>query len=311
MAFAALILVDLSTQAKNAVPSEDAQRQAEKTIRARFSDEYSAKSAVDQQKLARKLLGLAGETGDDLALRFILYRDACDLATRAGDLDTLLRSIDDVHGGFHIVGLALKGPYLLKMEPLLTKPEELQRLAEVLIRLAQEALDLDQIDVAMGATQSSLVSAKKAKDNKLTARAEAAKKSVLDMKIAFEKAKKAEEVLASAPEDPNANVTWGEWLCLRKGRWDLGLAFLVKGPNSPMRAMAAKEYAGSAELESLMDVADGWWELAAREQQAPRRTQLIAHARSIYSAALSKSSGEVRAKIGKRLEFDPEPPTKK
>ena len=131
------------------------------------------------------------------------------------------------------------------------------------------------------------------------------------MKIAFERAKKAEELLASAPEDPNANVAWGEWLCLRKGRWDLGLPFLVKGPNSPMRAMAAKEFSGSAELESLMDVADGWWELAAREQQAPRRTPLIAHARSIYTAALSKSSGEVRAKIGKRLEFDPEPPVKK
>src|SRR5574341_830251 len=181
LVFAALSLLNPSAQAKNAVPSEEAQRRAEKTLRARFPDEYAAKSAADQQKLARKLLEQAGETGDDLALRFVLYREACDLATRAGDLDTLLRSIDDVHGGFHVVGLALKGPYLLKMEPLLTKPEELQRLAEVLIRLAQEALDLDQIDVAMGAAQSSLVSAKKAKDNKMTARAEAAKKSVLEM----------------------------------------------------------------------------------------------------------------------------------
>jgi hypothetical protein len=308
---ALLLLGGFVQEAKNAVPSDDEQSRAEKSIRATCKDEYADRSAAGQQKLARKLLDQAEESREDVALRFVLFREACDLASRAGDLDTLLRSIDDLHGGFHVVGLSLKAPYLLKMEPLLAKPEELRRLAAVLNRLVQEALDLDQIEMAAKAAQSSQACARKLKDTFFLARADAANKTVSDMKIAFEKARKAEETLASAPDDPTANQIWGEWLCFQKGRWDRGLGFLLKASASPLRAMAAKEFAGSAELSSLMEVADGWWDLADREKQPQRKSQLLAHARSIYTAALPKSSGEARAKIGRRLEFDQDPPAKK
>jgi hypothetical protein len=298
-------------EAKNAVPSEEAQEKAQKTVRATYKDEYADASAAGQQKLARRLLDQAVDTRDDLALRFVLFREACEAATRAGDLETLLRSVDEVHGGFHVAGLSLKEPYLLKMEPALTKPEELRRLGEVLLRLLEEALELDQFDVAAKAAQSVQASARKAKDAALAGRADAARRSVSEMKAAFEKARKAEEVLAGAPDDPRANLIWGEWLCFQKGRWDRGLGFLTRAPDSPLKAMAAKEFAGSAELGSLMEIADGWWDLAERERNPPRRAQLLAHARSIYTAALPKSGGEIRAKIGKRLEFDPNPPAKK
>ncbi|HVE41926.1 MAG TPA: hypothetical protein VNM14_18675 [Planctomycetota bacterium] len=302
---ALLVLLALAQEAKNAVPPEDSQRAAEKTVRAAHKDE------IGDPKLGRRLLDQAVDTKDDLALRFVLFREACEAATRAGDLETLLRGIDEVHGGFHVVGLSLKEPYLLKMEPALSKPDDLKRLAEVLVRLAQEAVDLDQYDVAGKAAQSSQSSARKAKDAALAARADAAGKSVNEMKAAFEKARKAEELLASAPDDANANLVWGEWLCFQKGRWDRGLGFLTKAPNSPVRTMALKEFSGSAELNSLMELADGWWDLAEREPRPSRRVQLLVHARSIYTAALSKSSGEIRAKIGKRLEFDPTPPARK
>jgi hypothetical protein len=308
---ALVVLLGAAQEAKNAVPSEAAQQQAEKTIRATYKEEFADASAAGQQKLARRLLDQAVETREDLALRYVLFRAACDAATRGGDLETLLRAVDEVHGGFHVVGLSLKEPYLLKMEPALTKPEELRRLGEVLVRLAQEAQELDEYDVAARAAQSSLASARKAKDAALTARADAAVRSVSQMKAAFEKARKAEEVLASEPDDAGANLAWGEWLCFQKGRWDRGLGFLTKAPASPLRAMALREFSGSAELGSLMEIADGWWELAEREARPLRRTQLVAHARSIYTAALPKSSGEIRAKIGKRLEFDPGPPSKK
>ena len=308
---ALVVLLGAAQEAKNAVPSLDAQEKAERTVRATYKDEFADASAAGQQKLARRLLDQAVDTREDLALRYVLFRDACDAATRGGDLETLLRAVDEVHGGFHVVGLSLKEPYLLKMEPALTKPEELRRLGEVLVRLVQEAEELDQYDVAARAAQSSLASARKAKDAPLTARADAAGRSVSEMKKAFEKARKAEEVLASEPDDPGANLAWGEWLCFQKGRWDRGLGFLTKAPASPVRTMALKEFSGSAELGSLMEVADGWWELAEHEARPLRRTQLVAHARSIYTAALPKSSGEIRAKIGKRLEFDPGSPSRK
>src|SRR5438105_4959469 len=92
----ALLLLDgFAQEAKMGVPSDDAQAQAEKTVRAAYKDDYGDAGAAGQQKLARKLLDRAEETREDAALRFVLFREACDLASRAGDLDTLLRSIVD------------------------------------------------------------------------------------------------------------------------------------------------------------------------------------------------------------------------
>jgi hypothetical protein len=297
-------------EARNAVPADDAQRAAEKTIRTSYGSEYADSSPAGQQRLAKKLLDQAIETREDLALRFVLFREACDAATRGGDLGTLLRAVDELHGGFHVVGLALKEPYLLKIEPGLSKPDEFQRLGDVVVRLAQEAAELDQYDVAVRAAGSAQSCARKAKDTRLGARADLAQKSVTELKVAYEKARKAEESLASAPEDPAANRAWGEWLCFQKGRWDRGLPFLAKGPDSPIRTMALKEFSSSAELGALVELADGWWELAERERAGPRKSQLLAHARSIYTAALPRSAGEIRAKIGLRLEFDPEAASK-
>jgi tetratricopeptide (TPR) repeat protein len=308
---ALLCVAALAQETKNAVPSDDLQAVAERTVRATYKEEYGEKTAAGLQRLARKLLEQAGETRDDLALRFVLFREACEVASRAGDLETLLRAVDDLYGGFQVSGISLKAPSLLRIEPTLTKPDDLRRLAEVLLRLVRDALDLDQFDVAAKAAQSSQACARKAKDGSLATRADAAARSVTEVKAGYEKARKSEQALADAPHDPAANQAWGEWLCLQRGRWDKGLAFLLKAPPSPLRTMAEREFAGSAERESLIEVADGWWELADREKHPQRRSHLLAHARSIYTAALPKSTGEIRAKVGRRLEFDPEAPAKK
>jgi len=309
-AFLLLALFTCAQGAKIPIPSEEDQKKAEKTIREVFKDEYAVKSPAAQQKLARKLVDQALESKDDDAARYVLFREAADLAVRSGEIDALLRSIDELNTRFEGVGPSFKESVLGKAEPNLTKPEDLKRLADVLIRLVGEALEQDQFDVAVRAAQSSQTAAKKAKDVSATSRADAAVKVVAETKVAFEKARKAEEALAAAPDDPAANQTWGEWLCFQKGRWDRGLGFLTKGPNSPVKALAAKEFSASPELESLIEVADGWWDLAEREKQPLRKSQLLAHARSIYAGLLPKSTGLVRAKIGKRLEFDKDAPAK-
>ena len=277
--------------AKSPAPVEDARRKAEKTVR----DLYKGDDA-------KKLVERALDTRDDDALRYVLYLEAAALAARTADVDSLLRSIDELQTGFEGVGPALKEELLRPAEPNLTRPEDRKRLGEVHLRVVQEALDQDLFDDAARAAKAS-------KDAGLGARADAAVRSVAEAKAAFEKARKAEEVLAAAPDDPAANQVWGEWLCFRKGRWDRGLGYLAKGPVGPVRAMAAKEFSASPDLESLMAVADGWWDLADRERP-PRQGQLRAHARSLYASLLPRATGDSRAKIGKRLEFDQDAPAK-
>jgi hypothetical protein len=294
-----LLLFLLLQDSKVAVPPDDALKTAEKMVRGEEVSLQRAKLLLDQGR----------ETKDNDALRYVLYREAADVASRAGAIDTMVQSLKELYSAYQMPNLSLKESFHLRIEAG-TRPEDLKRLAEADLALSQEAVELDQYEVAVKMAQASMSLGRKTKDPALTARGEAAARLATETRAAFDKARKAEEALAAAPEDPAANEVWGEWLCLHKGRWDKGLPFLTKGVDGPFRTAALKEFSSSAEVTALVEVGDAWWDLIDRERSPIRKQQLLAHARSVYATALPRSTGLVRAKIGRRLEFDRDPSVK-
>jgi len=283
------------------VPSDKAVADAEKTIREIFKDEYAAKTAPAQQRLVKKLIEQGRETKDDPAARYVLFRDAADLAGRTGDVESLLSSLSELCQAYQVDPPAFKEPFLTRAEAATTRPDDLKRLTEALVDLANEALELDQFDVAVKSAQASLGTAKKSKDIALASRADGLVKSVAELRTSYEKAKKAEQVLAAMPDDPEANLAWGGYLCLGKGQWEKGLPLLSKGSDSPLKSLAAKELGAPAELAAQIEIADGWWDLGEKEKNATRKGRLLAHARALYEAALPRANGLVRAKLEKRI----------
>lgn len=298
--FLAILWAGTAREEKRPVPSEEAQIKAEKTIRDVFKDEYSAKSAASQQQFARRLLDQAGESKDDDALRYVMLREAGSLATRAGDVELLLQSLERMSTVYQ-VPLSYKDSVLGRAEPLTPGPEGLRRLTEARFKLIQEAIDQEQADLALHAAQASVATAKKTKEVTLTVRAEAMVRSATDYRSLLEKAKSAERTLDATPEDPPANLTWGEYLSLTKGQWEKGLAYMAKGPESPFKTLSLKELAAPPEAAELVAIADGWWDLAGKEKSAIRKVNLLAHAKVLYEKALPASSTLVRVKIQKRL----------
>jgi hypothetical protein len=291
-------------------PADDAQAQGEKTIRDVFKEEYAVKSTTAQQKLAKTLLQQGVATKDDATLRYVLFRESVDLASRSGDLDTLLGSLDELYKGFAITTVSLKESALSKVESAITKLDDYKRLAEAQLKVVSEACDQDQIDVAARSAQSALSAAKKSRDIGLALRAESVAKGIADAKAGYERAKKAEQTLAQTPDDPGANQAWGDYLCVTKGQWEKGLPFLAKGPDSDAKRLSAKELSGEARVR--LEVADGWWELGDKEKSPLRKATLIAHARGLYETALPTLTGLARVKAEKRLgearAAEPKPP---
>lgn len=300
------LLLLLAQDPKVPVPAEAARTAAEKSLRERFAGDYADPAPGAQLKLARKLLDEGRDTKDNDALRYAFFREAADAAVRAGAIDAMVLSLTELYAAFQVEGLALKESAHARIEARV-KADDLKRLAEADLALVQEAVDQDQVEVAASMARASIGLARRSKDSALFARAEAAQKSAAELKAGLEKVRKAEELIAASPDDGPANQTVGEWLCLAKGRWDKGLPYLTKGVDGPMRNAALKEFSSSADVAQLVEVGDAWWDLAAREKQAGRRSRMVAHARSSYATALPRSTGLIRAKIGKRLEFDPEP----
>jgi hypothetical protein len=293
--------VALAQTAKSDPPSDEAQRKAEKQVRDIFKDDYAQKSVPAQRKLAGILLKQARETKEDPAVQFVLFREASELAARAGEFDTLQGALEALTTRFKIDAVGLKGSFLMKAEPAVTALEDTKKLTEALFQVTREALALDQFDTAAKTALSSLATAKKSKDLALVTRADGLSKSVQEWKTAFENARAAESILKTAPDDPAANQARGEYLSFVKGQWEEGLVSLSRGTDAATKALASKELAARAESAPPLEIADGWWDLSATEKSALRKSRLRSHARALYEPVLPAASGLTRMRIENRL----------
>jgi hypothetical protein len=79
---------------REAAPPPAAVKEAEKTVRDLFKDDYAKKSAADRLALARTLLESAEKTADPPAVRWVLFVEAREVALLAGDADLAFGAVD-------------------------------------------------------------------------------------------------------------------------------------------------------------------------------------------------------------------------
>ena len=106
--FVVLFAFRLTAEDKLPVPDAAKQREAEKTIKEVFKDEYAKTTPDDRAALSKKLLKQAEESNDDKSAVYVLWREACNAAALAGDLDTPLAIIDQMSTTFKVDVIALK-----------------------------------------------------------------------------------------------------------------------------------------------------------------------------------------------------------
>ena len=129
-----------SATPKLPVPDMAAQGNAERLVRELYADDYAKPSPTDRQSLAEKLIQAALQTNDDPAGRFVLLRDACDLATQAS---TALRAVDALAEGFSINAPAMKEAAITKLSAHPTSPSERQIIVQAAQTLTTEAIARD------------------------------------------------------------------------------------------------------------------------------------------------------------------------
>ncbi len=287
--------------AKLPEPDAAAQRNAQREIQSLFKEEYSRKTPAERQALARKFIELAGQTKDDPTSRYVLYREAQDLAVAAADYDLALSAVEEMARAYAVNAAAARNAVLSAAARNARTPEELKGLAATHMRLSDDALASDDLDEAdrMAAQASAL--ARKAKDAALAGRAEGRSREIAEIRPRFERAQKAREKLAASPEDGPSHLAMGQYLCLYKGDWTSGLLHLSRGSDAPYRAAAAKDLANPSEPGPQVVAGDGWWDLGEREtglaRQALRRRAAI-----WYERALAGLTGLTRIKIQRRID---------
>jgi hypothetical protein len=271
-------------------PPPEQQKEAFRILKDLFKDDYAKRSPADVREFSRKLLDRGLETRDDALSRFVMLREARDLAVQAGDAETAHRACVGLETSFAVDGPAMKLAALGKAAPGAKDADAVRALVRAYLATAEEAVRADALEAASAAATRAEAAARAAQDPPLAARAAETKREMASLKDEWQKAKSGE---------PDAA---GRYLCFVKGDWEKGLPLLASGGKEPLKSLAAKDAGAPSEPLAQAELAEGWWELAQKEKSAWRKSRIAARARHWIDLALPAATGLVKVKLEKRLE---------
>jgi hypothetical protein len=291
-------------QAKKApVPDAKSLAKAADLVSDIFKEEIGKATAPEAQtKLGSYLLQQGDESADDAAARYVLYREARELALRAGDAVLALSAVDKLAKYYQVRVLELKAETISKLVGAVPAKEPSKALAELALALIGEALETDDYEAAGALGKAAADAAKKSQVVSLVT---AVTKRNAEIKAARERFSVLQpfvDRLAKDPNDAEANWKMGEYFGLFKGKWERALPLVAKSKNEPFASLAAKDLAGPSDAKGHLELADAWWD-AALKQADPQQSRIQERAAYWYDRALPGVAGLTRTKAQKRIDL--------
>jgi hypothetical protein len=286
--------------AKAPVPGAEALKRAEGLIREVFKDEFARKDPGGRRSLARALFNQGRETRDDPAVRFVLFRDAADVAAEGGDLRFALEALDQGVLLYAVNGRDQRKSLLAKARKSALAPEDAATAVEAYLRIAADEAEAQEFDAAAVTLKEAEGLAEKLRNVALVGRVRSRSKDLPELKRDAAGLSAARTALASKPDDPESNLIVGRHACFHKADWAGGLPLLAKGSDSALRALAAKDLANPSTASDQAAAGDGWWDLSEKDP-APAKEELRRRAAFWYALAAPRLTGLAKVKIEKRL----------
>lgn len=251
------------------VPKSAAQTPIDNSIRAQYRQDFASHDATVQLELAKSLQKQAAETGIDPARQYVLLREARELATNAGNFDVAFSIIDDTARLFTIDPNELKVTVLSNAMDRSLIPK--QELLDNYLKTGQAALDHGNVQLAYQVTILAREITQALHDAGLTQRARDFELRVHAARREYETIIAAAHKLQAKPDDPDANLLVGGYLCFMQGHWDEGLPLLARGSDPKLKDLATRDVDGPDTPEAMADLADAYWDLPDT-RQTPQRT---------------------------------------
>lgn len=290
------------------VPADDVQKKVETDVRTLYRTEYTKKTAADLKALAAKLLQLGLETKGDPASRYVLFREANDLAAKAADPVLALKAITQLGTEFQVDELALKIDSLETAGKAAAIPSAQRAVAVAALSTTDEAVRVDRYGEAVRLSVLAARAAPKSKEESLLKKAVAQEKEIREIAVAFELMKPSEAKLKIDPNDEEAARAVGRFRCLLKGDWEGGLPLLAQSADGKLKEVIRQDLASPKIADERRALADGYWELADGEKGAAAR-QLRRRACHFYRLAFDDLGGLAKERAKRRLdEIEPSRP---
>ncbi len=297
-------------QVRVAVPDDAAQQKALQQLKDVLKEDFAnLKGPETQLALAQKLQKMAMETTNDPASQFTMFRQALDLAIKCCDVGLTTSLMEALVASYEVDPSELRQKTFTQLARTAKTPDDRAAIAKTALDQAEQAMKDGHPDatVALCTTATNLAAA--VKDTALRDQAkelgERAKRFQKDQ-VAYDDATKR---LKTAPDDADANLVVGRVKCFLLEDWNDGPAYLAKGSDETLKAVAKLETAAPTDAAQQATLADGWWDNAERLKRSERKDDPILksmhnRAMSWYRLAAPNLSGLVAAKVQKRIDAE-------
>ena len=281
-------------------PSDDDQKKATSRIQTLFRIEYVRRSSEGRKLLARMLLKQGIGSAGDPAPQFVCFREAADLASRAGDTATAIAAISELGRWFAVDGSSLKAEVLAQAGASIRSPEAARPLVREWLAAVHEAMDAQDYESAATLADRAGALANETRDASLIESSRNLKSKAVALQKAQSRVRDARKKLETHPDDADANLEVGRFFCLVQGKWATGLPFLARGTDADLKTLAKKELGAPEGAGAQAALGDGWWELG--ERRKGDRNALLTRAAVWYERAVGALTGLARVKVRKRLD---------
>lgn len=293
----------LAADDRKAIPTDAEVMAKIAAVREAYKADYAkARTTTEKAALAAKILQQARETKDDPAGRYAMLLEARDLAAKGADAVTAMSAADELAADYQVKPGEVRAACAETLAATATSPTATLTVAQLLLTASAQARRADDWDSTITLLRNSGVAARKAGSagTKLGTTATARLKEAEYFKAESLKAKAAHETLKTKPDDAEANLTVGKYVCFGREEFPEGVKYLAKGSDAKLKDAAAKdikaETGGAAEG---IAAADAWYDLAAGADPMDKPAMQV-RAHSWYSSAAPDANGLDRTKAEKR-----------
>jgi hypothetical protein len=283
------------------VPPPERLEEAERLVGELFEEELADDSAGGRRALAAEFLKLAGETEDELAGRYVLFRKAADLASEVGDVDRALTALDMLQMRFAEIPSDWIDETLDTLTGRAKGSEQQRTLASYLVRLAEEAVVSDDLEAAERRIGLAEAAVHRDDGDPLSRQIADRAGEIRAFREWSGEVREALAALEDGSDDRDSKAIAGRYYCFQRLDWDEGLPLLKEGSDEALRELAGQELAASGDPGELLSLADAWYE-RGNESRAIGSRAMLARAHEYYLKAAPGLSGLNRAKALRRAE---------
>jgi hypothetical protein len=292
----------------NLVPGLIAQQQARHKIHEIYAPDYADTSFAGRRALARRLIDASQQTRRDLDAKYVLFREARDLATAAGDVTTAFDAVDLLADSFLLSKLHERVEVLKQSVPSLGSVSANLAAVSICMDLVEQCAVEGEYDRADALLALAGDASKRAKSVPYFTWVQRRGASIRPAKDAYDAARPFESALKHNPDDPEANLAMGRFVAFVGDDFDAGLTMIAKGSDPVLARLADEDLETPERASAQFKMAGRWWD-ASESSGAADRAAMRRRAEFWYVRAEPGLDGLDKALAQRRLQ-DLCPPAK-